>query len=208
MSSPAFQVLSNRDLVHYISSFIKMIPCELHRSCKLLSQKNPLQCKYHYRCKPIKWGGFKNGNSVAAAGWLFALVQFQHQLKFSHYAMDEAAHYGHLEVVKWLHSNRTEGCSPYAMNWAAEEGHLEVVKWLHHNRTEGCSPYALNWASQKGHLEVVKWLHINRTEGCANDAIYCASKNGHFDVVKWLHMNRTEGSESKLSKYTHLFLQI
>ena len=40
----------------------------------------------------------------------------------------------HLEVVKWLHENRTEGCSTYVMNYAAENGHLEVVKWLHENR--------------------------------------------------------------------------
>jgi hypothetical protein len=38
-----------------------------------------------------------------------------------------------LEVVKWLHENRTEGCTPYAMHFAAREGHLEVVKWLHQN---------------------------------------------------------------------------
>ena len=47
--------------------------------------------------------------------------------------------YGHLEVVKWLHENRTEGCSKCAMDWAAKNGHLDVVKFLHENRTEGCS---------------------------------------------------------------------
>jgi len=44
-------------------------------------------------------------------------------------AMDDAAWNGHLEVVKWLHTNRLEGCTVDAMNWAAAHGHLEIMKW-------------------------------------------------------------------------------
>lgn len=35
---------------------------------------------------------------------------------------------GHLEVVKWLHENRTEGYTHWAMDFAASEGHLHVIK--------------------------------------------------------------------------------
>ena len=52
-------------------------------------------------------------------------------------AMTGAAMNGHLEVVKWLHCNRTEGCSASAMNLAAMNGHLEVVQWLQDNQTKG-----------------------------------------------------------------------
>jgi hypothetical protein len=45
--------------------------------------------------------------------------------------MDQAARNGHLKFLKWLHSNRTEGCSTDAMDDAAENGDLEIVKWLH-----------------------------------------------------------------------------
>lgn len=38
--------------------------------------------------------------------------------------MDVSAMHGHLEVVKWLHENRPEGCSTNAMDWAAKEGKL------------------------------------------------------------------------------------
>ncbi|CAM9562127.1 unnamed protein product, partial [Heterosigma akashiwo] len=51
-----------------------------------------------------------------------------------------AARAGHLEVVKFLHHHRAEGCTQSAMDWAAEKGHLDVVEFLDHNRTEGCSP--------------------------------------------------------------------
>lgn len=40
--------------------------------------------------------------------------------------MDEAAKYGFLEVVQWLHENRIEGCTGGAMDMASRHGHLEV----------------------------------------------------------------------------------
>ncbi len=47
------------------------------------------------------------------------------------------------------------------MNLAAANGHIEVVKWLHENRKEGCTEHAMKWAAQNGHFEVVKFLHKN-----------------------------------------------
>jgi hypothetical protein len=44
--------------------------------------------------------------------------------------MDYAAYSRHLEVVKWLHANRDEGCTTDAMDDAAANGHTEVVEWL------------------------------------------------------------------------------
>jgi ankyrin repeat protein len=112
-------------------------------------------------------------------------------------AMDAAAWNGHLEVIKWLHENRKEGCTKKAMDYAAENGQLEVVKWLHENRQEGCTTDAMDWAATRGFLEVVKWLHQNRNEGCTTDAMNLAAENGYLEVVKWLHLNRKEGCTTK-----------
>ena len=38
--------------------------------------------------------------------------------------MDDAARNGHLEVVKFLHMNRREGCTNKAMDSAARNGHI------------------------------------------------------------------------------------
>jgi len=100
--------------------------------------------------------------------------------------MDYAARLGHLEIVKWLHINRTEGCTYLAMDEAACYGHLEVVKWLHYNRLEGCSKRAMDIAAVGGKLEVVKWLHYNRSEGCTTDAIPWAEYFEHSEVVNFL----------------------
>ena len=46
------------------------------------------------------------------------------------------------------------------MNYSAQNGHLEVVKWLHENRSEGRAEDAMSGAAKKGHLEVVKYLKL------------------------------------------------
>jgi Ankyrin repeats (many copies) len=59
---------------------------------------------------------------------------------------------GHLEVVKWLHENRDEGCTGNAMWWAAKGGHLHVLQWLAENRREGMRPNSnsIDWAASNG----------------------------------------------------------
>ena len=48
--------------------------------------------------------------------------------------MDGAAGGGHLDVVRWLATNRLEGCSQAAFDMAAAEGHLHVIKVQTHCR--------------------------------------------------------------------------
>ena len=93
-----------------------------------------------------------------------------------------------MEIVKWLHENRTESRTTDAMNYAAENGLLNVVKWLHKNRTEGCTTYAMNDAARCGHLDMVKWLHENRTECRTTDAMNYAARDEYLDVVRLLYV--------------------
>ncbi|KAG9405140.1 hypothetical protein AC1031_004249 [Aphanomyces cochlioides] len=109
--------------------------------------------------------------------------------------MDLAAKAGHLNIVKFLHLHRKEGCTTKAMDGAAKYGHLEVLKWLHANRTEGCTTLAMDNAGLNGHLEVVQWLHHNG-HGCTEQAMQSAIRFGHLPVVQWLHIHRTEGCDS------------
>jgi hypothetical protein len=56
------------------------------------------------------------------------------------------------------------------MHDTAANGHLNVVKWLHVNRVEGCTTKAMDLAACDKHLRVVQWLHINRHEVSTSDA--------------------------------------
>ncbi|KAL2913130.1 hypothetical protein HK105_207368 [Polyrhizophydium stewartii] len=107
--------------------------------------------------------------------------------------MDWAAGNNALDCVKWLHANRTEGCTTDAMDRAAKFNQLDTLKWLHANRTEGCTTDAMDLAAEKGHLGVVEFLHNNRTEGCTSRAMLKAAENGHAGVVVFLHRYRSEG---------------
>jgi hypothetical protein len=191
-----FTVLTDRDVLHEISAFIKTIPCQSHTICSVNSRCRNNKCKFHKKCKPVPWRKLKNGDSVASAGWLSALIEIPIS-QFSEKAIKSAAFYGHLDVIKWLHINLSMGFTTKAMDNAAEGGHLEVIKWLHCNRTEGCTMKAIAVAARNGHLDVIKWLHSNRTEGCTASAMDNAAHGGHLDVIKWLHENRTEGCSAK-----------
>ena len=105
---------------------------------------------------------------------------------------------------KFLHENRTEGCTTAAMDWASECEHLNIIQFLHENRTEGCTTRAMDFAARNGHFEIVKFLHNNRTEGASPLAIEFASDYGYFDIFKFLHENRTEGFSFLPVNWDHL----
>ena len=99
--------------------------------------------------------------------------------------MDYAAAGGHLEVVKWLHENRTEGCTTDAIDRAAAGGHLEVIKLLHQYGACGTSK-ALENASKYGHLEVVRYLVENNMCLYTIKAIIHAASKAYIEVFDYL----------------------
>ncbi|CAK4660384.1 unnamed protein product [Aphanomyces euteiches] len=120
---------------------------------------------------------------------------------YSSRPMDLAAKNGHLEVVKFFHYHRHEGCTDFAMDFAAQSGHFSVVKFLHDHRREGCTTYAMDMAAANGHFEIVNFLHTHRTEGCTTYAIDYAAANGHLQVVEFLLHHRQEGHSSNAIKW-------
>ncbi|EFA82703.1 Putative ubiquitin-conjugating enzyme [Heterostelium album PN500] len=127
--------------------------------------------------------------------WLFTRNQSQTSC-FK--VIDLASKHNRLDNVKWLHENRTEGCSKAAMIYASTNGNIQLVKWLHENRTEGCDRSAMNNASANGHLETVEWLSRNRSEGCSGRALNQASLNGHLSVVQFLCANFIDSIKDQL----------
>ncbi|EQC33905.1 hypothetical protein SDRG_08585 [Saprolegnia diclina VS20] len=133
-------------------------------------------------------------DDIAGKGFL-PLVRSLHErgLDCSTVAMNEAATNGHLEVVKFLHFNRTEGCTIGALEWAILNGHLDVVRFLIAHRTEGASPTVLDFAAANGHFDVVQHLHSLGTFGCTVAAVDHAASGGHLNIVEFLLMHRSEG---------------
>lgn len=102
--------------------------------------------------------------------------------------MDNVAAGGHLDTVKWLHENRTEGCSTLATEFAATIGHFDVIKWLQENCNASCTPKTIANAVKNGHFDIVLFLCAKYSEGCAPDAIHFEySLLMNLEIAQWLH---------------------
>jgi hypothetical protein len=101
--------------------------------------------------------------------------------------MDGACASGYLAVVKWLHYNRSEGCTPQALRNAVQGGYLSIVKWLLTHRLEGKSDNLLRDAAASNELAFFLFLHdvcgARRTEEVAAAAF----EEDSLDVLKWIY---------------------
>ncbi|KDO28661.1 hypothetical protein SPRG_06516 [Saprolegnia parasitica CBS 223.65] len=133
-------------------------------------------------------------DDVASQGFL-PLVRLLHERghECSTNAMGMAAANGHLEVVQFLHVNRTEGCTVDALDGAVLFGHIDVGRFLIEHRMEGASPNILDEVAANGHLEIVEYLHSLSSFDCTVDAVNKAASGGHLEVVTFLLTNRREG---------------
>lgn len=66
--------------------------------------------------------------------------------------IEKAALNKHFELIQSLHSKGIE-CSTAAMDNAAQSNRLDIVQWLHQNRSEGCTTAAMDVAAGHGYLE-------------------------------------------------------
>ncbi|KAJ0396519.1 hypothetical protein P43SY_003730 [Pythium insidiosum] len=136
---------------------------------------------------------------------------------------DRAAELGDLEMVQWVHAQRApHAFSAHAMDGAAAGGFLDVVRFLHEHRTEGCTAQAINGALLGRHDAVVEFLrgigapeeptlmlfiraseqgrvdllereaaHLaSRNASWLNPALVAAARHGHLPVVQWLVLCR------------------
>ncbi|OQS01236.1 ankyrin repeat-containing protein [Achlya hypogyna] len=93
-------------------------------------------------------------------------------------AMGIAACLGDLPTLQLLHPRERWMVPAHAV--------ISKAQWLHTNRSEGCTPYAMVFAAVGGHLSVVQWLHTVRQEPCSEDALAAAAIRGDIVMVTYL----------------------
>ena len=93
-----------------------------------------------------------------------------------------AASRGHLEILKWAHSNGCPWDRWTCMN-ASENGHLEVLEWAISQKCPW-DEWTCYYAAENNHLNILEWAHSN---GCPWDEWTCvsAAENGHLEVLMW-----------------------
>jgi hypothetical protein len=189
-------VLLDPYLLHLIASFFWRRRCDRHLRCEINErrhQNKKKKCIHHVQCIPLDWVELYNGDSAASAGLLSAIVQFQSRMSFTAQAMNNAMKQGHLEIVIWLHKNRTEGFSSDGMKDAARFGKLNILEWIH-NSIE--NEFHSHWwpmispiAALNGHFDIVKWIWEHRPDDFDELTIQEAAGGGHFEIVKWIEEN-------------------
>ncbi|TMW58618.1 hypothetical protein Poli38472_010177 [Pythium oligandrum] len=125
-----------------------------------------------------------HGN-VTLMRWL--VPHYKDQVVLSTLAIDGATRNGHLDMVKYLHEERNDGCTIDAVDIAANNGHLDVVKFLFEHRQEKGSMEALNDAAANARGEVLRYLLTKMPDIPVSDAVTEAARKNDFDLIKLLY---------------------
>eukprot|EP01132_Coremiostelium_polycephalum_P007535 gene7535-9260_t len=88
------------------------------------------------------------------------------------YEMTNCFH-GDLQLLKFFHEmpNSVLNFTTYSMDRASELGYINIVKFLHFNRTEGCTNLAFFRAALYNHFQVVQFFIENKRDCIDMDKI-------------------------------------
>ncbi|EGG24988.1 hypothetical protein DFA_03234 [Cavenderia fasciculata] len=177
--------IDNQDVLEYL---IKRYPSMGNSTTSFLVEAMNTACENGY---------------LSTVKLIDSIKDVQLDLKETQTAMYTACCYGFIDIVKYLHENRTEGCSSDAI----------ISKLSCNNRTEGASTKAMDWASEYGHLDivkqlnpfllkggyldVVKFLYKHRSECVSTSAVHWAVANGSTEIIKFLEKYLDMETESK-----------
>ena len=117
-----------------------------------------------------------------------------------------AAVQGNLEMVKYCVANGCPvGVGEGACADAAEYGHLECLKYLHEEVKAPWNSYTAAWAAQKGHLHILEYLVERKYNKFNQDACSFAATEGHLDCLKFLRETAKAPWGSCAVRYAHVF---
>ena len=120
--------------------------------------------------------------------------------------MRKAASQGNLEMVKYCVANGCPvGVGEGACADAAEYGHLECLKYLHEEVKAPWNSYTAAWAAQKGHLHILEYLVERKYNKFNQDACSFAATEGHLDCLKFLRETAKAPWGSCAVRYAHVF---
>ena len=114
-------------------------------------------------------------------------MEFVPGKKGKHWSPDDAAAAGHLFLVQSLHMRGLQ-CTPTGANDAAKFGRLDVLKWLHNCTTVAFSTETANTACRWGNLDVLIWLHSKGVDCDVN--VDVDALGFHFNTLSWLVRKR------------------
>lgn len=134
-----------------------------------------------------------DGN-MGVVEWIYKNYPETHTQITIEKAIEYAADYGHLEIIKFMMKNGGE-VTEDTLCLAARGGHLDIVKFLDEN--DITSAYADKEAASAGHLEVVKYLQkhgdgyitVSHQDNLIQvpAALYGAVQGAKLEIIKFLY---------------------
>ena len=100
-------------------------------------------------------------------------------------AINVAALQGNVEMVKYCVAKKCP-INAWACENAARYGHLEVLKYLREEAKAPWGSWTATRAASNGHLHILEYL-VERKFDELEDACEFAAKNGHLGCLKYLH---------------------
>ncbi|EFA75784.1 hypothetical protein PPL_10839 [Heterostelium album PN500] len=142
-------------------------------------------------------------DAVAGHGDLEFLKQLHNKhMNCTAKAMHRAAENGHIEVVRFLHENRTEGCRVYTMEKVVANVDFDVFKYLFENRKELDIPAkTMDYFAKYKDSSALQWLKDNSTLQCSHEAYLNAIDKANLPIIKWIRENTSLPFPSNLLEY-------
>ncbi|OQR89535.1 ribosome-recycling factor [Thraustotheca clavata] len=107
----------------------------------------------------------------------------------------QAAAFGQVRVLSYLHLIKYPQWTPAALLVAAQNRNLSSIKFLQHHYPTSCACQALTEAAKKGYLDVVSMLYNNRHASCPRDKAFDqAVSAGQLEIVKYLFSHGESGT--------------
>ncbi|KAE9181155.1 hypothetical protein PF004_g24637 [Phytophthora fragariae] len=92
------------------------------------------------------------------------------------------------------------------MDKAAAGGHFEVLLFLHSKRSEGCTMDAAVNASRNEHVEILQWFFRFYPRMIHREKVIVFAKRYNYYLMDWLHRNyQATGERTVLAEINSSF---
>jgi hypothetical protein len=127
---------------------------------------------------------------AAQVGNLEILKYIYHNTPLNLKVCQTAAHYGHLDCLRYAHEVARVPLYTSVLETAAQYGHLDCLKYIYENERRYVPFTRLTiLAAENGHLDCLKYIYENSVAlppMMVVEAAEGAAKNGHLDCLKYL----------------------
>ena len=133
---------------------------------------------------------------------LLKWIREEKECEWNEWTIKAAASQGNLEMVKYCVANACPIDADACAN-AALYGHLECLKYLHEEAKAPWDSWTASWAAENGHLHILEYLVERKYDKYDVDACWYAAMKGHSDCLKYLHETAKAPWSSEAVRVAH-----